>query len=257
MDIDQYLRRINYEGDLNPDEDTLRALQFAHLHAVPFENYSIHSNEPIVLEEDALFEKVVARRRGGFCYELNGLFSLLLTQLGFKVQLLSAGVMSASGEYGPEFDHLALKVDLEESWLVDVGFGDCFVEPLWLQERGNQVRGNEVFRLEEVSGYLVLKKIDARGAWSPMYRLTLKAWQLTNFEAMCHYHQTSPDSPFTRKKICSMATPDGRVTLSGTRLLRTRNGVQTEKDIANNAALNEALKDNFQMKAPNGLDLFG
>src|SRR5713226_8538960 len=117
MDIKAYLKRINYRGSLAPTAQTLRELQVAHLLSVPFENLSIHSGEPVILEDEALFEKVVVRRRGGFCYELNGLFSALLQALGFDVRMLSAGVRRSSGEFGPEFDHMALLVTLDRRWL--------------------------------------------------------------------------------------------------------------------------------------------
>src|ERR1051325_2319757 len=120
MDIRAYLNRIDYDGPLEPTVETLRQLHAAHLLALPFENLSIHAREPIVLNDEALFQKIVVRRRGGFCYELNGLFAALLRALGFEVAMLSAGVMGASGEFSPEFDHMALMVTLGERWLVDV-----------------------------------------------------------------------------------------------------------------------------------------
>src|SRR5215213_6707253 len=135
MDVQAYLRRINYRGELAPTVATLRELHRAHLLAVPFENLDIHLGRAILLDQDALFDKIVTRRRGGFCYELNGLFALLLRELGFEVTLLSAGVARAGGGFGPEFDHLTLLVKVPSaeamalylpsaSWLADVGFGD-------------------------------------------------------------------------------------------------------------------------------------
>src|SRR5262249_19643128 len=132
MNVDAYLKRINYAGAREPAAETLRTLQLAHLRTVPFENLSIHAGEPIVLEEAALFGKIVERRRGGFCYEANGLFAALLRALGFQVAMLSAGVANAKGEFGPDFDHMTLMVTLAERWLVDVGFGESFMEPLLL-----------------------------------------------------------------------------------------------------------------------------
>src|ERR1041384_6819764 len=105
MNTEAYLKRINYSGSLEPTAETLRALQVAHLMAVPFENLSIHAGEPIVLEEEALFRKIVERRRGGFCYEVNGLFAGLLRALGFDVAMLAAEVGRAAGAFGPNFDH--------------------------------------------------------------------------------------------------------------------------------------------------------
>src|SRR3954447_25028309 len=106
MEIDAYLKRIAYRGSREPTVETLRQLHRAHLLAVPFENLDIPLGNPIVLSVPSFYDKIVERRRGGFCYELNGLFAWLLEQLGFHVELLSAGVFSGNRP-GPEFDHLA------------------------------------------------------------------------------------------------------------------------------------------------------
>src|SRR5215211_7363791 len=156
MNIEAYLKRINYNGSLEPAAETLRALQVAHLLAVPFENLSIHAGESIVLNEDALFDKIVQNRRGGFCYEANGLFAGLLRALGFEVAMLSAGVARRDGGFGPDFDHMTLMVTLAERWLVDVGFGDSFLEPLLLDSRDEQVQGTRAFRIDADNSHLIL-----------------------------------------------------------------------------------------------------
>jgi N-hydroxyarylamine O-acetyltransferase len=140
LDTAAYLKRINYSGPVIPAAETLRHLQLAHLLSVPFENLSIHSHQPIVLDDEALFDKIVSRRRGGFCYELNGLFAALLRALGFDTRMLSASVANAKAEWGPEFDHMTLLVTLEQRWLADVGFGDSFIEPLPLDDRNDWER---------------------------------------------------------------------------------------------------------------------
>src|SRR5271154_1096827 len=117
---DDYLARLGLKRPASADLEALRQLQRAHLLAVPFENLSIHLGEPIVLDQAALVAKVVQRRRGGFCYELNGAFAALLTALGYRVSMLSARVFGAGGLPSPPFDHLTLRVDLTEPWLVDV-----------------------------------------------------------------------------------------------------------------------------------------
>src|ERR671921_596800 len=174
MDVEAYLERIGYRGPRAPTAETLRRLHVAHLLAVPFENLSIHAGEPVVLDDESLFEKVVARGRGGFCYELNGLFAALLRELGFRVEMLSAAVARRGGGFGPEFDHMALLVTLEERWLADVGFGDSFVEPLLLDERAEQRQGAHAFRIEEDGDRLVLLRKDSGGAWEPEYRFGLE-----------------------------------------------------------------------------------
>jgi N-hydroxyarylamine O-acetyltransferase len=249
MNIDTYLQRINYNGAREPTAETLRQLQVAHLLAVPFENLSIHNGEPIVLEDEALFEKVVVRKRGGFCYEANGLFAALLRGLGFKVSMLAAGVANAAGEFGPPFDHMALLVELDQRWLVDVGFGDSFLEPLLLDEREEQVQGNRVFRIDRYDGdSLLLLRNDGEG-WLPQYRFTLQSYIYPDYAGMCHYHQTSPDSHFTKARICSRATESGRITLSDMRLITTTGvgsrAVKEEKTLADDKEYAAVLRDQF------------
>src|SRR5262249_33610213 len=151
---------INYHGPLTPTAETLRELQVAHLLTVPFENLSIHARQPIVLDDNALFEKIVRRRRGGFCYEANGLFAALLRALGFNVKMLSARVANAEGGFGPDFDHMALTVTGNERWLVDVGFGDSFSEPLLIDKRGAQRQGERAYRIDSDGEYLTLMQRD-------------------------------------------------------------------------------------------------
>jgi len=158
MDTKTYLERIHYKGLLNPTIETLRELQLSHLLSIPFENLSIHAQEPILLEEDSLFDKIVHHQRGGFCYELNGLFASLLRQLGFNVTMLSAGVAKADGRFGPDFDHMSLMVLLEDRWLVDVGFGDSFRQPLLMDRRDVQVQGKRSYQIGDDGNHLILKE---------------------------------------------------------------------------------------------------
>jgi N-hydroxyarylamine O-acetyltransferase len=246
MDVQAYLDRIGYRGPLAPTAETLRALQVAHLLSVPFENLSIHAGQPIVLDDESLFDKVVVRRRGGFCYELNGLFAVLLRALGFQVAKLSASVARADGTFGPDFDHMSLLVTLEERWLADVGFGDSFREPLRLDERGEQLEGVRAFRIDEDGDHLVLLRRDGAGKpWQPQYRFTLQPHEYADNAAMCRYHQTSPESHFTQRTVCSLATPEGRVTLSGMRLITTRGGERQERVVESEEERTVLLRELF------------
>jgi N-hydroxyarylamine O-acetyltransferase len=241
----RYLERIGYRGPLEPTAETLRRLHLAHLYSVPFENLSIHWGEPIQLDDEALFEKIVTRRRGGFCYELNGLFAALLRALGFNVAMLSAGVGRAAGEFSPDYDHMALLVILEDRWLADVGFGDSFREPLRLDERGEQREGDLAYRVEETGdGRLLMARREEGGTWKAQYRFGLEPHVFADYAEMCHFHQTSPDSHFTRNRICSLATPDGRVTLSGMKLITTRGGQKQEREL-DEREYAEALREIF------------
>ncbi len=247
MNITAYLDRINYHGLLTPNAETLRELQVAQLFTVPFENLSIHAGEPIVLDDDALFDKIVRRRRGGFCYEANGLFAALLRALGFNVGMLSAGATNAEGELGPDFDHMALMITINERWLVDVGFGDSFREPLLIDKRDEQRQGERTYRIDSDGTYLTLLQRDegADSEWKAQYRFTLRLYEYPDYEEMCRYHQTSPLSPFTRGRICSRATSDGRVTLSDMRLITTRNGDRQERVLADEEEYAAILREHF------------
>jgi N-hydroxyarylamine O-acetyltransferase len=246
MNINAYLERLNYTGPLAPSAETLRLLQVAHLQTVPFENLSIHSGEPIVLEEEALFDKIVTRRRGGFCYELNGLFAGLLGALGFDVTMLSARVANDQGAFGAEFDHMTLMVTLAERWLVDVGFGDSFLEPLRLDEEKTQVQGNNAYRVLREGECLVLMRHSDDDEWKSQYRFTLKPYTFSDYAEMCSFHQTSPESHFTKARICSRATSDGRISLSDSRFITTTSdGKRQERILTNTEEYATILREHF------------
>jgi N-hydroxyarylamine O-acetyltransferase len=250
-----YLERINYHGPLAPTAETLRALQVAHLLSVPFENLSIHAAEPIFLADEALFTKIVERRRGGFCYECNGLFAALLRALGFDVQMLSAEVANAEGGFSQPFDHMTLLVSLAERWLVDVGFGDSFLEPLRLDETAEQSQGTRAYRIVPDGDYFVIMQRSANrgdreagegGEWQAQYRFTLQPHQYDDYAEMCRYHQTSPLSHFTLGRLCSLATETGRITLSEMRFITTSNsGEKQERALTTTAEFAAMLHERF------------
>ena len=247
MDVQAYLDRIEYHGPLDPHFEMLSQLHLAHLQHVPFENLSIHSHEPIVLNDSALFEKIVTRRRGGFCYELNGLFAALLRELGFEVSMLSAEVAGKQNEFSRDFDHMTLRVRLDqEIWLADVGFGDSFIEPLPLvADSEHQQRENRYRLVSDSQERLVLEQSLKNEAWQPQYRFSLQPYQYADYAEMCSYHQTSPESHFTRQKICSRLTPRGRISLSDMRFIITENGVRSERVLENEEEYAEILRQQF------------
>lgn len=245
MDLDAYLNRINYDGPREPTAETLRRLQTAHLLTVPFENLSIHTYEPIVLNDEALFQKIVARRRGGFCYELNGLFAALLRALGFEVSMLAAQVAIDEGIFSQDFSHMALMITLEQRWLVDVGFGDSFIEPLLLDAREAQKQADRAYRIVEAGEYLVLERAEEDKDWKAQYRFKLDPYRYEDYAEMCRYHQTSPESHFTQKRICSRLTPNGRISLSDMRFITTERDERREQIVANQEEYAELLREHF------------
>ena len=252
MDIDAYLKRINYYGPRDPGIDTLVRLHKAHLYSVPFENLDIHLGRPIILDEAKIIRKVVEERRGGFCYELNGAFCALLRKLGFEVTMLSAGVIRNDGSFGPPFDHMTLLVQLDDRWLADVGFGDSFCEPLRLDDREEQSQSDDVYRIVEDGGRFILQRLE-RGSWSPQYRFGLEGHTLADYAEMCLYHQTSPDSTFTQRRTCTRATPQGRVTVTGMRLIETVSGNRREVELEGAGEWRAALREHFGVELERGV----
>ena len=251
MDTPRYLARIRYFKPIKPDVQTLQGLQFAHMLHVPFENLDIGIKRPIYLSEEALWNKIVIQKRGGFCYELNGLFAVLLKEIGFDVTYLNARVYNREGKLGIEFDHLALLVQIPNQagrWLVDVGFGDSFNEPLSFEEQSEQVQGPRSYRLEQMrDGYITWQR-NYDGSWECQYFFDLQPRNFpVDYETACLYHQTSPHSSFTRGGIISRATSDGRVSLEDGRLILTKKGQRSEHPIENKDEYHMLLKQYFDV----------
>ncbi|MFF3454145.1 arylamine N-acetyltransferase [Streptomyces sp. NPDC002730] len=243
--LDAYLRRIGATRPERADAAALRDLQLRHLRTVPFENLSIHLGEDIVLEEKALLAKIVDARRGGFCYELNGAFAVLLRELGFTVTLLQARAFGDEGRLGIPYDHLALRVETADSsgpWLADVGFGDHTQHPLALDERGDQRDPAGTFRIAEATEY---GDLDLYRDGKPQFRLDMRPRVLADFEAGAWWHRTSPASHFPRSIVCSRLTTKGRITLSGRKLVTTEHGERHEQPLADDAAVLAAYRDHF------------
>jgi N-hydroxyarylamine O-acetyltransferase len=216
--------------------------------AVPFENLDIPLGNPIALSLPALYAKIVERRRGGFCYELNGLFAWLLEQLGFRVTRLSARVFDGV-QPGPQFDHLALVVETDERLLADVGFGDSFLEPLRLDGGEADCQGDRSYRVTGEGAERVLERQRAAADWEPKYVFSLQPHDLGDFAAQCRWTQTDPASSFTQKATCSLATRDGRITLSNNRLITTTASQREEREVASQEEYRALLLTHF------GIDL--
>lgn len=248
MDIDSYLERIGFRGPAEASTEALSELHCAHMSSVPFENLDIHLGKPIELDFERLYEKVVGRNRGGFCYELNGLFGWLLTALGFKVQMLSARVYGSDGELGPDFDHMLLRV--EKDLIADVGFGDSFTEPMCFDST-EQKQQTGAYRFTEFGGTFQLERNRGEG-WSPQYLFTTKPRGFDEFENMCRFQQTSTESVFTRKIVCSKFVPEGRVTYANGRFIETKQGIKSEYDVRSAAELRKLFLTRFGFELDEG-----
>lgn len=254
IDVAAYLARIRYQGATSPSFTTLAGLQLAHLRTVPFENLDVLNRRPISIQPADLYAKIVTRRRGGFCYELNGLFATLLRRLGFQVTLLAATFPRPPGQVAPELDHLTLAVATDcgdGPWLVDVGAGRrAAATPLDLtpgRAQFDPVTGAG-FRLDpEGEGLRLRRRHPNRPGvdWEPRYLLGPRPRSLAAFVAGVRHHESDPDSPFPKGLIYSRLTPTGRITISQRRLIITSGATRLERDLTDDSELQAMLRDQF------------
>jgi N-hydroxyarylamine O-acetyltransferase len=245
MDVDAYLERIGYSSQREPTIEVLRGLLAAHRETVPWENLDIVRGKPISLDVDALFDKIVRRRRGGFCHELNQLFDALLCALGFQTTLLACeSVTLIDGQVFPPFSHQLLLVTLASSWFLDVGFGARGPRaPLNLDDHGEQSDGVSRFRIDRsADGRYHLRHFFA-DAWRPIHDFTLEPRRPSDFAERCHQQQIEPT--YSTQLMVTRTIPGGNVSLNGVRLITTRDGERTERELKTEDEVAEALRKVF------------
>jgi N-hydroxyarylamine O-acetyltransferase len=228
MDVAAYLARIGAARPAAPTSASLAALHRAHVRSVPFEDYDVHTGVAISLEPDALERKIVHRRRGGYCYELNGLFGSLLRELGFAVTLVAAFSLDDDGTRGPDFDHLRLLVDaVDGSWIVDIGNGARWTEPV---PRRPGVHGTVRVYRDGDTWWTAERHGDGRWergwAWTPQPR------ELADFAERNRYQQYDPGSDFVGRRLAALATPTGRISLVNGVFAESDRAVRTEREVS-------------------------
>ena len=234
MDVTRYLRRIGYDGPLTGDHDTLAALQRAHLLAVPFDALDCHLGNRVTVEPVDAYRKVVEHGRGGYCFELNGLFAWLLEQLGFAVTLLAAQPAIGDDRYALPDAHLTLRVDLDRPWLVDVGFGRFAIEPLRIDTEDVQVCGGVRLRVVPDGAGLRAEQLDT-GDDPNAYRFTLAPRSREFFVERCHAYSTDPGSPFVRSGSVQQIFADGWVGVRRDKLSGRRGDRELDRPLAGEA----------------------
>ena len=257
MNLNAYLARIGYEGSLEPTLGTLRDLHHAHLLAIPYENLDIHLGQILRLDEAHIFDKLVTQRRGGWCFEMNGLFAWALRELGFAVTPLGATVERV-GPSVRKTDHSALLVALGESYLCDVGFGDGLLEPLPLHV-GHYRQGfldyeltcEDVTREDEVWRFHNQPHGAARG-----YSFSLEPRELSDFTEVCHTLQTSPKSGFVRVTVCERFSETGYSVLRGATLLEVSAAGTRERVLEGADDFDAVLRERFGLELPEAYKLW-
>ena len=250
MEITKYLERIDYTGNTEPTIGSLVALQRKHLLSIPFENLDIHYKIPIELNLQNIFEKLVIKKRGGFCYELNGLFYELMDSIGFTVKMISARVFDQKQQiFTPEFDHLAMIATIDSAeYLADVGFGEFAFSPLKIELNTIQSDERGSFRIERYDDLYYKVEKQAGEAWIPEYMFTLQKRDFLDFKEMCYFNQTSPMSHFTQNKFCSLATENGRITVTANKIKITEGDNITEYQLNGEEEFLMALEKYFHIR---------
>ncbi len=255
MDLGAYLARIGHAGPVRPDLATLKALHRAHLFAIPYENLDVRLERPMGLGVEQAFDKLVTRRRGGWCYEMNGLLGWALGEIGFSVTRLSGAVMRAERGDATLSNHLVLKVDLPEGpWIADTGLGDGLTEPIPLAEGPYRVAGYD-FRLERLDAeWWRLHNHEMGGAKS--FDFTLAPADPAPMAAMCDWLATSPDSIFTQAAMAYRFGPSHITMLLGRVLRRVTPGRRTDQLVDSADEFVALLKSEFDLDLPAAASLW-
>lgn len=216
----------------------------AHFYNVPFENLDISMGQTIEVDEAVNFDKVVLRRRGGFCLELTGLFARALRELGYRLDVLGGRVFQPDGNLSEPMSHMLLLVHLDEPWIVDVGFGGRIAQPLRLADRAVQVSESRRHTVANDGDHWFVT-VSEPGGERGSYTFTLKPRDFNEFHEVCTWLQTSPESRFTKGPIVSLATEDGRKTLTGDRFILTTGDKRAEAPVASEGERRTVLLEQF------------
>ncbi len=254
MDLDAYFARIDYRGSRAPTLDTLHAIARRHVETIPFENIDVLLGRGIDLEIDALFAKLVVARRGGYCFEQNTLMLEVLTALGFEARPLSARVRyQRPRDYTPARTHLLVRVELAESWLVDVGVGAMSpTAALRLADEGEQATPHEPRRLLRENGK-IYHQVRFGADWHDVAELTLEEMPVIDRIVANWYTSAHPQSHFRSRLLVARATASGRVTLLNDELsVRHADGTADKSKVTSHDQLRALLAEHFGIELAAG-----
>ena len=256
IDLDDYFRRIGYAGARAPTLETLRAVHLRHAETIPFENLNPLLKWPVRLDPGSLEQKLVRDRRGGYCFEQNQLFRLVLEALGFRVAGLIARVLWYAPDTVTPRTHMVLRVEVDgEAFLADVGFGSqTLTGPIRLVPDVAQDTPHGPFRLKALRAEFVAES-EIRGEWKPLYRFDLSEPPAIDYEVSNWYTSTCPQSRLTTELIVARPAPGKRFVLRDNDLgVHTRDGTE-RRTLTTAAELREALTDVFGIALPDAPEL--
>jgi N-hydroxyarylamine O-acetyltransferase len=255
LDIDAYLARIGLAGRPSADLRGLTALHRAHLLAIPYENLDVQLRRPVTIERPAIYEKIVGRKRGGWCYEMNGMLGWALAELGFKVTRATGSVMREMAGDASNANHLVLRVELPEGlYLADVGFGDGPRDPVPVATGAFRSEGFE-FNLRRVDDQWWRLYSHSLGA-APSFDFDLAPADEVKLAAQCEALQTDPQSHFRLNLFCFRHTPHGVTSLRGRVLRKVTPKGYEERVLADADDLMAALTNDIGVDVPEARSLW-
>ncbi len=243
-----YLTRVGFTGTALPDLPTLTRIQHGHMLNIPYENLDVQLGRTLGFDIDAQLAKLVEQRRGGWCYEMNGVFGWALTQIGFKVTRLAGAVARAILGDAQIGNHLVLRVDLDQPYLADVGFGDCPLAPVPLRNHAF-THGFLDMRMEDLGGHWWRLHSHVRGS-VPSFDFSLDEALTRELAPSCSRLQTEPDSPFVQNLVCMRHAPGRLLQLRGKTLSVLRDGHTDRRELATAEELCGVLRDLFGLDVP-------
>ncbi len=244
LDLDAYLERIGYGGDRQPTGRTLAMLHRAHVDAIAFENLDVVLGRVVSVDLDDVQAKLVARGRGGYCYEHNVLFAAVLERLGYRVERFLARIGADYDRPRPR-THMTLHVHAgDQSWLADVGFGAGLLEPLPWGESGPHHQGGWACQLTADGGVWQVRGRDRQG-WTVLYSFTEEVQHLSDVVMSNHFTSTHPDSPFVAQIVVMRKDSEQRRQLQGRRLRVTGADWATDERELTDPELRDALRADF------------
>lgn len=254
MELDLYLKRIGFAGEPRPDLETLRRVHRAHVETIPYENLDLQLGVPVDRTPEAAFEKLVLRKRGGWCYEMNGLLGWALEEIGFKVTRLAGGVHRET--YGDDMigNHLVLLVDLDETWIADAGFGDGLIEPIPLEE-GPFKTGPLDCMLQRIENGWWRYNNDPEGG-APSFDFHPDVRDESLLEQSCRRLQTDPASSFVLNAVVQRWVNDEHISLRGRVFTKVSESGKTSSILPDASTYAQMLERDFNLTVPDAASLW-
>jgi len=245
--LQSYLDRVGYSGTLNLDYESIRKLMLCQIYSIPFENLDVQQGKIVSLLPNDIVDKIINKHRGGYCYEVNGLFALALQEIGVPYLFVAARPMFYPVKRPKT--HMAIIATIEnEEYLIDLGFGSYGIrEPLKLSSLNTEIlQGMDTFMLEKIAENEYLLKALVNKEWANQYSFEVHHQEWIDFTPANYLNSTHPDAIFVQKPLIIMHNTNGRKVLLGNTLKVIENG-KVESFIFEKGEYEGILKKHFNL----------